>query len=379
MRTFTLRDLYRINGLLRYCSMALAMLALLALGFVVKHHAFAFDDIGGDTFVQFFPLQVATAHQLKEMHTLTWSFELGLGGYLGAGIDPFWLLGSLFPDGWQLQSRLPVYLFKLLLGGGFFYGYLRMLGFRATLGVIGGLAYAFSSVAIINGQWDPHGNELIQFAAYLFLLEKSVRDKIGWAAFLAGLVVGAGATFGIYTFALLTCVYAMVRFCFVGAGARKLYLIALARFGVFCILGLLLTAPLQLPGLYYLFDSPRVSGGSALSGLLQSLFAVNDRVTISSEIIGLLGKDLLGSGNAYHGWANYFEGPGFYIGLLPLLCIPQLIAPGATRNERRLFFVGIGITALYMLFPAVRHVVYGFGHVAFRFSTVWVSAALLVT
>ncbi|HJU39776.1 MAG TPA: YfhO family protein, partial [Tahibacter sp.] len=367
------------RGLLRFVAAVAATLVVLAVPFWVAGKAFAFVDIGGDTFVQFLPLQMAGSRQWHEMHALTWSFSIGLGGYLGAALDPFWMLGSLLPESWQLGLRLPAYLAKLMLGGAFFFAYLRVIGFATSIATFGAFAYALSSYALVNAQWDPHGTEFVQFAAYLYFFEMCMLARRLRYAVLAGIVVGVGPTFGIYTFGLLTLVYGALKLVAAESGTRGQFLQNYVRFGIGCVLGLLLLAPLQLPGLYYLFDSPRVTGASSsLAALLGSMTSVNDRVVLASEFAGMLGKNLLGAVDAYKGYGNWFEGPAFYVGLLPLFGIAQLLGPRATPFERRLCIGVLVFVALYCLFPAIRYTVYGFGHNAFRFSTLWVSAALLV-
>jgi hypothetical protein len=368
-------------GLRLYVLIALALEAVFALYYIVKSKAFCFIDIGSDTFFQFYPLQVAVGKQLRELHSITWSFDLGLGGYLGTLFDPFWLFTAPFPDSWQLGLRLPLYFVKLLLAGGFFYGYLKVIGFRAPLAVFGALAYAFSSYGAINAQWDLIlGVEFIQFAAFLFLLETYLRGNKAWAAICAGVVLGLGHPMEMYSFALLTVVYAFARMALAARAGLRAYLASLARFAGWFVLGLLITAPLLFPAIYYFVESPRVSGEhSMLHTMLSLIFTTNDRATIAAEIAGLLGKDILGTGSFYNkGWMNYFEGPGFYVGVLMLVCIPQLLGPHATRRERWLCIIGTLAVGAYFIWPALRYVVYGFGHTAFRFSTLWVSALLLI-
>lgn len=377
LRTITVGA--RANGLLLYLALALSMLALLALYFVLRHKAFAFVDIGSDLFFQFYPLQMAEARQLRDLHELTWSFDIGLGAYIGSDFDPIQLLAALFPDSWQLAVRLPIYLLKLVLGGAFFLAYLRKVGFAPMLAVIGAMAYTFSSYNIVNGQWDPNGLVSVQLAAYLFFLEAALREeRKHWAAVAAGATVGLGQAFDVYTFSLLTTLYILARHSFYAAGAAS-YWKQVARCAGWASVGFLLTAPMALPNLHYLFDSPRVSGSySLLNSLFAKIFQLNDRVTLGAEAAGFFGKDLLGTGDAYRGWANYFEGPGFYVGILLLLCIPQLLAPSATRREKRLCLAGFGLLIAYMFWPAMRFAVYGFGHVVFRVSTLWITAGLIV-
>ena len=358
----------------------LCLIVALSLRFLFTGRGFAFADIGADTFFQFFPMQVADSRQLHTIHTITWSFKLGLGGYLGSLFDPLMLLAGWLPESWQLPARLPMFAFRVIVAGSFFYAYLRLLRFDPRLAVLGGLCYAFSSYGMLNAQWEVmHGTEFMQFAIFLFLFEKYLDTRSRWAPVGTGIVIGLGHPMGLYMFGLFGLIYALARSTAIAGGERSAYLRKVLGFAAWCIPGLLIVAPLLFPALYYLFESPRVSGNySQLYAQLSQIFNINDRATISSEIAGLFGKDLLGSDMHYAGWANYFEGPGFYIGMLPLLCIPQLLGSNASRIERRLSVIGLIGIALYIIFPALRTAVYGFGEGTFRFSTLWISALLLV-
>ncbi len=363
-----------------YLIIALAMIVILTLPFVLRGRAFAFTDIGVDTFFQFFPMQIVDSWQLHEMHKITWSFNLGLGGFIGSLFDPLVLLTGWLPESWQLASRLPMFAFRVIVAGGFFYGYLRLLRFDSRLAILGGLCYAFCSYGMLNAQWEVlSGTEFVQFAIFLFLFEKYLTTHDKWFAVIAGIVIGLGHPMGLYMFGLFGLIYALARFIAIAPGERLSLVKHTLAFAAWCVPGLLITAPLLFPAIYYLFESPRVSGNySLLHDMFSQISRINDRTTLSSEIAGLVGKDLLGSDLHYVGWNNYFEGPGFYVGLLPLLCIPQLLGPGATRAERCLCILGLIGIALYFAFPALRTAVYGFGEASFRFSTLWISALLLV-
>jgi hypothetical protein len=368
------------RGFWIYFTIALLAAATLSFHFLAKGKAFAFYGFGSDTFFAYYPYQLAVARQLQTLHDLTWSFELGLGGYLGTLIDPLWLFTGWLPAAWQLPLRLPLFLFGVVAGGGFFYGYLRSIGLRPLVAVIGGLGYAFSSYGTINSQWEvPHGTEFVQFAALLYFFEGHLRTRGACTGIAAGVAVGAGHPLGLYMLGLFAIAYGAARLVAIVPEQRKSVLLAYLTFAAWAALGLALTAPLFFPALYYLLENPRVSGEhSQLQSIAGLFFSLNDRSTIGAEIAGLVGKDLLGTDQHYSGWTNYFEGPGFYVGLLPLLCIPQLFGPRATRHERILARVGIAGCCLYFAWPALRYAVYGFGHFAFRFSTLWISALLLV-
>jgi hypothetical protein len=368
------------RGLLAYLVFACGIAVLLSLYFVVKHRAFAFVDIGIDLFNFYYPIQVAQAHQLRHLHDLTWSFQLGLGGYLGLPINPIRLLCAALPESMQLGARLPIYFLRVVLSGAFFYGYLRRIRFDRDLAVIGALAFAYSSYAVVNGQWDSEGLVILQFAAYLFFLESYLRSKNAWFAVGAGVTIGAGSIFYPFTFALLTILYAIARPVFIaGRDPVAAYLATLVKYACWVALGFLLTAFIQFPNFLYFLDSPRVTGGhSVFAELLSRAWTLNGQDTINAEIAGFFGKDLLGVGSGYHGYSNWFEAPGFYVGMLLLLCISQLFGRSAKPREKLLGISGMVLLVVYLLWPFMRYAVYGFGHGGFRLSTLWVSAGLLV-
>ncbi|HEX6834129.1 MAG TPA: YfhO family protein [Rudaea sp.] len=371
---------WRERGLFAYLALALGLEAVLLLPFLLGKHAFAFYDIGSDTFLQFYPLQIAIATQLKELHAVSWSFDFGLGSFIGSLFDPMLLVTGWLPESWQLATRLPMFALRVLLGGGFFYQYLRLIGFEMRFALLGGLAYAFSTYGILNAQWEVmHGTEFVQFAVFLYVLERYLRGgSRGWAV-AAGIIVGLGHAMGLYMFGLFGLVYGLARLVATRSDERPRLFATFARFAGWCAVGLAIAGPLLFPAVYYLLASPRVSGDySLMHAVLSQILHFNDFSTIATQISGLLGKDLLGTNLNFKGPGNYFEAPGFYVGVLPLVCIPQLLGPHASTRERRFCVAALVLVALYLLLPALRSAVYGFGDTTFRFSTLWVSSLLLL-
>jgi hypothetical protein len=78
----------KLRGLGGFIAAALSILGLLSSFFLAKSKAFAFVDVGADTYYCFYPLQLAVSKQLHLLGTATWSFDLGLGGFLGSRFLP---------------------------------------------------------------------------------------------------------------------------------------------------------------------------------------------------------------------------------------------------------------------------------------------------
>ncbi len=368
------------RGFLWYLIPALAIVLVLSLYYLIKHRAFAFVDIGIDSFSYYYAFQVAHARQLHELHTMTWSFNAGLGSYIGWLSNAFVWLNALFPESWQLGLRLPTFFLRVLLAGGFMFGYLRKIGVEAGISAAGALAYAFCGYAMVNGQWDTQGYVIPQLAAYLFFFECYFRGRKARYAVLAGLVVGSGAVFDTYTFSLLSLLYVIARPWLVSReNDAAAYLPSLLRYIWWAGLGAMLTAIVIAPNLIYLLSSPRVSGDhSVMQSVLGSAFQPVDFRLLSVELLSLFGKGMFGTGSDYQGWSNWFEAPGFYVGILMLVCIPQLLGPKASRREKWMCIIGLILLVAYLAWPFMRYAVYGFGHRGFRLSTLWVSVGLII-
>lgn len=354
--------------------------ALLLARYLIGPHAFAFVDVGSDSFLQFYPMQTEFVRQMHEDGVLGWSHRIGLGTYFGPAMDPFYLLGLLWPVERQLDARAWIYLAKIVSSGLLFLAYLREIRIPNGYAVLGALCYALNGYLVINGQWDPHGTEVPIYALLLFAMERCLRTGNAWLLVMAGVLVGLHNPFSLYTCSVFCALYVIARRLIgVDVASFKQFAASAARMAGFYCLGLMLAAPLLFPNLAALFDSPRVGGATSMqAAILRASLVPNDHQVLFSMVAGLFDKSILGIGSNYTGQTNFFEAPGFYVGLLPLLLVTQLLDRRCGRAERRLGWLILVVAALYFLFPLFRFATYGFGHVAFRLSTLWLSLLLLI-
>lgn len=355
--------------------------AILCWPYLFGDRAFAFIDIGSDSFLQFYPLQVVAADGLRDGTLFSNNFRIGIGAYPAATHDIGFLLAALFPPDWQLGLRIYKYLFMLLVGGSGFHFYLRSLGLQPRLAALGAFTYAFSGYGLINAQWDPHGVEHAVLPFLLIAIEKGIQQQRPLYGVALGLLAAMEHTFSIFSNVVLFVAYAMIRWYVAGyrTGFAK-YTWFCVRLGGCYVLGLALLAPIVAPKLWYLFDSPRVSEAAAfsLTKLFTQIFSINSGDMIAQQLLGFVHKDVFGVADKFKGWANYFEAPGFYVGIWALVAAPQLWIARHLRFERRLLIATLAFVAAYVVFPAMRHSVFLFGHVAFRTSTLWLSTLMLV-
>lgn len=365
---------------------AFALVLSGALWFLLKRYflgkyAFAFHDIGNDTFVSYFANQVLLSRQLHNALTISWSFSIGAGAYLGTFADAIALVGAgMFPPEMQLSLRVYEFSLRVLISGCFMYLYFRRLGTGYIAACIGGWAYALSGYMVTNGQWDDQGTMVAILAVLLFSIESCLTTGVtGWLV-LCGICVGVAGSYNIYLVAFSTAGYLFVRA--VVMKGRSFFLETLAS-GWYCgvpmVFGILLAAPILFPSIYYLFDSPRVAGPSTeTSNLVRELFTTTTVSQIGVQLVSFFHKDVFGGATEWRGIINWFEAPTFYIGVLPLVLFPSALSGRMPRTVRRLAVASLLIVAAYIVIPGVKYAAYAFQHGGYRYSTLLISLLVLV-
>ncbi|MBE0614759.1 MAG: YfhO family protein [Burkholderiales bacterium] len=358
----------------------LGLQALLALvlfrDFLFGRYYFAYTDIGSDTYFAYVPYVMHMARSIAREGFAGWSFAIGLGGpTAGLLADPFSLLNAVGGADKVLSLRIWVYLLKLALGGAAFFILIRGLLTRWESAVIAALAYTFCGYVVINGQWDLHATEFVFYPLILWAVFGYLRSgkTIALPVVLA-LALASGVFFVAVAAFLL---FSFLVFVLASSEPRSVLKTWLAGVFPLAAIGYLLAAPLLLPVVFQMMDSPRVSGGGALfERLWQQVLSVNDWPLILVEIGGFFHKDIFGIGNAYRGYGNYFEGPGFFIGVMLLLLVPQLWNRSAA--DRRLLLLALSGVAAYFVLPVFRYSAMGFAAPYFRVSTLWIALILLL-
>lgn len=359
----------------------LIMLQIVVTGIIFFDFAtgrkwFAFYDIGSDTYFQFLPFLIQQARELASGASPGgWSFEMGLGGSVGVLLNPFiWINIAFGPESVE-TLRFWVFALKLSIGGCALYAALLELGRTPPAAAVVALAYSFSGFVLVDGQWDPHATEAALYPVVLWSVARYLRRRNVIALPLA---IALSVFSGLFPFSLGV----FLAFAFVGwmicadAPGRMAKQWILGVFPL-ALLGLALAGPLLAANVLQILDSPRVTGAQSLSSrLIDEAFGFNDGFTIVTQIASLFHKDLLGIGSSYQGWMNYLEGPVFFVGLLPILAIPQLWFGKAV--DRRAVVAGALLFIAVLVFPALRFAAFGFALPYFRVNNLWVSLLLLL-
>lgn len=360
-------------------TMQLLMILVVFSKFLSGQAYFAYTDIGSDSIAQFVPYTMHLVRTVLRNGLTGWSFEVGLGGIPTLWfIDAFtWLTVMVGVDN-VLPARIFIYLLKLVLGGWSCLILLRLMTERWQVAVVFALAYSFCGFIIVNGQWDPEATTFVVYPLVLWALLRTLRHGINTNYWVLPCVVAISLIAGVFFVALGVFVFSVLAL-FVACSDAPVKSLNRAMFVVAPLAGVgyLLAGPLLLPMALQMLDTSRVVGADSLiRASVESGLTPNSVPILMAEIGGLFHKDLFGVGSLYAGYWNYLEGPGFYVGLLSLLLIPQLWS--GSDLDRRFLVVGVITLVLYFVFPIFRMMAMGFAAPYFRVSTLWVSLGLIL-
>jgi Bacterial membrane protein YfhO len=341
---------------------------LIFSNFLLLDKVLLYKDVGADSVNDSYPYFVHLSDYIRREGLPSWSFCVGMGQSL------FYLTGNLI---WEPVIWLPreviahslvfQHLFKALIAGLLFFRFLQLRGLTLGASLLGSLLLAFSSYMCTGSCWIVSADETVGFTFLLFAMEEAIsRGRwiyIPFAVALMGLVT----VFHFYLSAVLLCLYVPTRL-FELHGWRPMELgSACARLALFAFLGVGLAAVICFGSAQSILNSPRGSGtiGNFTWAPTPALFQLESPVYYVTAALRPFSTDMLGTGDEFWGWTNYFEAPMTYCGLLCLLMVPQVFI-GASRRQRILYGLFLSFVFVPVIFPWFRYLFWIFKGGYFR-------------
>lgn len=348
-------------------------------GFLFFQKAYLFKDIGSDSVNTWYPHFVHLIDYFRAEGMPAWSFNQGMGQSifpLGAG-DVFLPVFYLFGRNRVGFAMAYVEVFKIIIGGSFFFLYLRMLLLSRLACIVGGLLFAFSGYMIVGGQWYHFSYDAMCCAFVLFAFEKFYKCGVWWLLPLPFALLAAYQPFDLYLYGLFILVYATIRFLETESWNLRNYTRLLMRVGTLSALGIALSGIFLFENVQALLLSPR-GGEESYFGKLSSkpFLSFATATEYTSIALRLFSNDLQGTGSDFKGWYNYFESPTLYCGLIALLFAPQFFV-FLDRQSRKIFLLFGGVCLLALVFPYTRYLFWGFTGNYYRTFSFFISLALL--
>ena len=352
-----------------FAGLSLLLVGVLVFSnFLLLDKVLLYKDVGADSVNDSYPYFVHLSDYIRREGLPSWSFYVGMGQSL------FYLTGNLIwePVIWLPREMIAYalvfqHLFKTLIAGLLFFRFLQLRGLTLGASLLGSLLLAFSSYMCTGSCWIVSADETVGFALLLFAMEEAIsRGRwiyIPFAVALTGLIT----VFHFYLGAVLLCLYVPSRL-FELHGWRPLELGgACARLALFAFLGVGLAAAICFGSAQSILNSPRGSGtiGNFSWAPTPALFQLESPVYYVTAALRPFSTDMLGTGDEFWGWTNYFEAPMTYCGLLCLLMVPQAFI-GASRRQRILCGLFLSFVFVPVIFPWFRYLFWTFQGGYFR-------------
>jgi Predicted membrane protein len=352
----------------------LAALVLLLVGALVFHNfllgnkVLLYKDVGADSINDSYPYFVHLSDYVRREGFPSWSFYVGMGQSL------FYLTGNLIwePVIWlpkELIARAVVFqhLLKTLIAGLLFLRFLQLRGINLCAALTGALLLSFSAYMCVGGCWIISADEVVCFTFLLFAVEEAI-SRSRWIYLpLAVALIGLVTIFHLYLSAVLLSLYVPMRLVEIYGWKPRLLSGVSAQLAAVAFLGVGLAAIICFGSAYSILNSPRGSGTIAnfTWGPTPSVFQLESPLYYVTAALRPFSTDMVGTGDEFRGWVNYFEAPMSYCGLLSLLMLPQAFI-GATRRQRILYGLFVSFIVVPVVFPWFRYFFWGFQGGYFR-------------
>jgi hypothetical protein len=346
----------------------MVVLVLLVVGAIVFGHflfgpkLLLYKDIGSDSVNDDYPTFVHLSDYIRTEGAPSWSFQVGLGQSI------FSLTGLLLfdPVAWLPKAIIPEvlvwqHLLKILIVGFLFFRFLEFRGLNFRSSLTGALLLSFSVYMCLGSCWSVAANEVVGFTFLLFAVELAITRRLWICLPFAVALLGLLSVFHLYLGAVFLCLYVPVRLVeLYGWRLPPLWQTG-SRLAAGAWLGVGLASIAAIDGAVAMLNSPRGSGPASYANVLSShaIFGLESSLHYVTAVFRLFSADLLGTGNDFHGWNNYFEAPAHYCGLLCLILLPQVFVQ-ATRRQRALYGLILGFVVVPVIFPWFRYLFWAF-------------------
>jgi uncharacterized membrane protein YfhO len=360
----------------------LVVASLIFRDFLFGNAVLLYKDIGSDSLIDYYPWFVHFSDYIRNEGFPSWSFAVGMGQ------DIFYLAGYLLldPVTWLPKSLIApalVYqhLAKIVVAGFFFFRFLRLRDLELPASLLGSLLLCFSAYMTMGSCWYILADEVVCFSALLLAAEQAINRGRWYLLTLAVGLVGFLGSFQLYLCALLLLFYVPARhFEQYGWQPSRVLRTCLLLSGA-AALGLGVGAFITVPNFIAILNSPRGSGTASEVTTLSSfpVFGLESQLHYLTAILRSFANDLLGAGDGFKGWINYFEAPITYCGLICLALVPQAFV-GATRRQRIIYALLLMALLLPTLFPWFRHLFWLFqGNYYRTYSLFWIFAVITLS
>ena len=348
--------------------------------FIFGNLFYLFKDIGSDSLNIAYPNFVTVTKYIHTEGFPLWSFAEGMGQNtmpFSVG-DPFCWIVYLAGSANTAYSIIWMESIKMVLTAIIIYHFFKFWNLSPVSLLIGTLLYCFSGFIIVGGGWGMFSSEAF-FLALLLLSFEKLYSQNSWYLFpLAIALLAIFQPFDIYLLGLFLIIYILFRHFSSDDHSWKKLLNVTFKMIILSLIGFVISTFFLLSSIQHELESPRIGGNSSYISKLMSqpMFFMESKWNYTTAILRFFANDLVGNGNNFKGWSNYLEAPLFYVGLLPLLLVPQVFAI-VNKRKKIVFSLFILFFILPVIFPYFRYAIWVFVGDYYRGFSFFVGLAFL--
>ena len=369
----------------RWRIVAVALILLVVGGLIFSDFVFGaklllYKESGGDSVNETYPILIHLSDYIRAHGLPSWSFSVGMGQSI------YYLIGDLIlePVVWLPRhliapSLVYLHLAKTLIVGLLFWAFLRFRGVCLPASIAGALGLAFSADMSMGACWVTSADETLCFTFVLFAAELAIVSGRWSLLPIAVALSGMVTVFHLYLCAVLLCAYVPARLIERGGWKSGTVWSLSWRLAIYAVLGVGIGAVVFFGSAYVLLNTPRGSAivGKFAFGAQSHVFELGTPLYYITAVLRQFAADIAGTGDAYIGWRNYYEGPLSYCTLAAFLLSPQAFV-GATRRQRILYGSFLCLIAVPVVFPWFRSLFWLFRGDYFRTFSLFTIFVLLV-
>ena len=361
--------------------LALILLFITFHEFIFGRLYYLFSDIAIDTIIEGYPFLYHVSCYIHSEGFPLWSFAQGMGQNIMSPslCDPFYWIVYLSGPEHAAYAIIWMEIAKIVLTALVFYHFLKLWNLSYITTIVGTLLYCFSSFMIIGGQWWVFSTEACYLALLLLGFEKLYRQNTGYLFTLAIALFAILNPFRLYIYGIFLIIYFLFRHLTSEEPTLKKFFTVSLKMAGFGFLGIIISSFIFVANCQYLLESPRVGGNFSFFKTLFSIpvFSFERQEHYVTAILRLFSGDLLGNGKNYTGWHNYLEAPLFYIGLLPLLLMPQVFLSSSNNRKKIVYASFLIVILIPVIFPFFRYALFLFTGDYYRSFSIFVSLSFL--
>ena len=361
--------------------LALILLFITFHEFIFGRLYYLFLDVASDTITEGYPFLYHVSCYIHSEGFPLWSFAQGMGQNIMSTslCDPFYWIVYLSGPEHIAYAIIWMEIAKVLLTALVFYHFLKLWNLSYITTIVGTLLYCFSSFMIIGGEWWVFSTEACYLALLLLGFEKLYRQNTGYLLTLAIALFAILNPFRLYIYGIFLIIYFLFRHLTSEEPTLKKFFTVSLKMAGFGFLGIIISSFILVADYQHLLQSPRGGGNFSYFKTLFSIpvFSFERQEHYVTALLRLFSGDLMGNGTNYTGWHNYLEAPLFYIGLLPLLLMPQVFLSSSNKRKKIVYASFLIVILIPVIFPFFRYALFLYTGDYYRSFSIFVSLSFL--